>query len=95
MAAFLSSIASGFRSQSSSFPSDQVRKALLHFPELADAEPEEEDGDSHADAEGTGVEGGIAAEDAPAEAVDDPDHRVEGVEQLPLLQNNGGGKADG
>jgi hypothetical protein len=52
---------------------------------LPDAEPEEEGGDGKAEAESGPVDGGVAAEKAPAKAVDDADHGVEGVEEAVLL----------
>ncbi len=74
--------------------SNQIRKALFHFAELPDAEPEEEGGNGEAEAEGGPVDGGLAAEEAPAEAVDDADHGVEGVEEAVLLGDDAGAEAD-
>lgn len=73
---------------------NKVRKALLHLPKIPDAEPEEECGDRHADAEALGIERGVAAEDAPAEAINDADHGIEGIEQAPFLWDDTAGEAD-
>jgi hypothetical protein len=75
-------------------PSNQVREALFHFAELPDAEPEEEGCDGDADAEGGPVEGGLAAEEAPAETVNDANHRVQRVEETVLLGDDTGTEAD-
>lgn len=57
---------------------------------MADAEPEEEGDEAPAQDEAGPVDLGLAAEDGPAEAVDDADHGVEGVEQPPLLGDDAG-----
>ncbi len=61
---------------------------------MPDAEPEEEGGDGQAQAEGGPVDGGLAAEEAPAEAVDDADHGVEGIEEAVLLGDDAGAEAN-
>jgi hypothetical protein len=68
--------------------SNQVREAFFHFGELPDAEPEGEGGDVKAEAESGQIDGGLAAEGAPAEAVDDADHGVKGVEEAILIGDN-------
>src|SRR5207245_1889083 len=65
--------------------SDEIREASFHLPEDAHAEPEHDRGDADAEREAGPVK--LArAEDAPAEAVDDADHRVERIEEPPFLR---------
>ncbi len=61
---------------------------------MPDAEPQEKGGDGEAEAEGGPVDGGLATEEAPAEAVDDADHRVEGIEEAVLLRDDAGTETD-
>ncbi len=61
---------------------------------MPDAEPEEEGGDGKAEAESGPVDGGLAAEEAPAEAIDDADHGVERIKQTPLFWDDAGAEAD-
>src|SRR5579864_2034783 len=77
-----------------SLMSDHVRKAALDAPEGADAEPQEEGGDGHAEQEARQIDRAVAADDAPAEAVDDADHRIEVVEQPPLFRDDRAGETD-
>jgi hypothetical protein len=85
---------SAFFFHHSCFSSNQVREAFFHFSELPDAEPEEEGGDDKAEAESGPVDGGLAAEEAPAEAIDDADHGVERIKQTPLFWDDVGAEAD-
>ncbi len=61
---------------------------------MPDAEPQEEGGDGDAEAEGGPVDGGLATEEAPAEAVDDADHGIKGVEEAVLLGDDAGAETD-
>ncbi len=61
---------------------------------MPDAEPEEEGGDGEAEAEGGPVNGGLAAEEAPSETVNDADHRVQRVEETVLLGDDARTEAD-
>src|SRR3981189_3226862 len=74
--------------------SDQVPKAPLRRGELADAEPKEEDRHCDADPESRQIELALAAQDAPAEPVDDTDHRIERVEQPPILRHDARAESD-
>ncbi len=61
---------------------------------MPDAEPKEEGSNGEAEAEGGPVDGGLAAEEAPAEAVNDADHGVQRVEEAVLLGDDAGTEAD-
>ena len=73
--------------------SDQVSEALFHLAELADTQPEEEDDQEPAEQEAGQVQAGFTAKDGPAEAVDDADDRVEGIQQTPRIRHNGRAEA--
>ena len=66
----------------------QICKSFFHPAETGDAQPEEESDDSKAEHEAGQINRTVAAEDAPAEAVDDPHHGIEAVKQPPLLRND-------
>src|SRR5262245_27827359 len=74
--------------------SDQIGKTPLHLPEPGDAKPEKEGGDAGADEKAWPVELGLAPQKAPAETVDDGDHRIERIEQAPLRGHDAGAEAD-
>src|SRR5512135_255046 len=78
-----------------SLMSDHVREAALDAPEGADAEPQEERGDAETEQEAGQIDRTLAADDAPAEAVDDSDHRIEVVEQSPLFWHDRAWETDG
>ena len=44
--------------------------------------------DAEAEQEARQIDGACAAEDAPAEAIDDADHRIEAVQKPPLLRHD-------
>src|SRR6185437_16529437 len=75
--------------------SDHVRKAALDASEGPDTEPQEERRDAEAEQEARQVDRTLAADDAPAEAVDDADHRIEVVQQAPLFGHDRAGETDG
>ena len=75
--------------------SDQIGEAFFRLAETADAEPQKKSGNGDAQRETRQIELALAAEDAPAEAVDDADHRIEGIEQPPLLRDDARAEADG
>jgi hypothetical protein len=72
----------------------QICKTLLHLPEPADAQPEEEGDEGKAESETGPVDWAITAEYAPAEAVDHPHHRIKAVEEPPLLRDDLTAEAD-
>ena len=74
--------------------SDQIGKALFHFPELADAQPQEKAGDAEAEPEAGPIELAFAAEQAPAKPVDDADHRIEGISKTPLIRDDARAEPD-
>src|SRR5579883_2173156 len=78
-----------------SLMSDHVRKAALDAAEGADAQPQGESGDGQAEQEARQIDRALAADDAPAEAVDDADHRIEVVEQPPLFGHDRAREPDG
>src|SRR5690348_1704347 len=78
-----------------SLMSDHVRKAALDASEGADTEPQEERRDAEAEQEARQIDRTLAADDAPAEAVDDADHRIEVVEQPPLFGHHRAREPDG
>src|SRR5712671_5784962 len=73
--------------------SDQIGETLFHLAELANADPQEKAGDSKTETEARPIEAALAAEQAPAEAVDDADHGVERIEKTPLVRHDGGTEA--
>jgi len=73
--------------------SDQIRKGLLHLPELGNTQPKEEGNDNETEGKARPVDGAVAAQNAPAETVDDPHHRVKTVEQPPPVWNHAAAKA--
>src|ERR1700742_3449262 len=77
-----------------SLMSDHVRKAALDAPEGADAQPQEEGGDGAAEREARPLDRAVASDDAQAEAVEDADHRIEVVDQSPLLRHHRAREAD-
>src|SRR5207253_423465 len=74
--------------------SDQIGEAAFGAAEIRDAEPQKEGDDGEAEEEPGRVEPAVAAEHAPAEAVDHADHRVEAVPEAPLLGNDRARKPD-
>jgi hypothetical protein len=74
--------------------SDQVRKALFHPPELTNTKPQEKDRDNSAQGQTGEIEPALSAQDAPAKSVDHADHRVEGIEQAPLLRYHARAETD-
>src|ERR1700739_2524981 len=64
--------------------SDKIGKATFRFSEAVDTEPQKEHGDAAAGRQARHIERALPAEDRPAKAVNDADHRVEGVKQPPL-----------
>src|SRR5258708_15692870 len=72
----------------SSAISQQIGEAALGAAEIADAEPKEQGDHSQAQHETRQIERALAAEEAPAEAVDDPDNRVEAVPEAPALRHD-------
>jgi len=73
--------------------SDEIREALFHLAELADAKPQEKDDDAPAQDEAGQVKIGFTAEDGPAESVDNAHDRVDRVQQAPLFGHDGGAEA--
>src|SRR3984957_7365012 len=71
--------------------SDDVGEAAFHFPEVPDADGDRRRGHGERDPHRAGVERN--AEQRPAEAVDDPDQRVERIEQAPRFRHVGGGES--
>ena len=74
--------------------SDHVREGFFGTPEVEDAEPEEEHHDGKAHEEARHVELALPAEQAPAEAVDHSDDRIEAVPEAPFVRNDRTRKAD-
>src|SRR5262245_24116920 len=72
----------------------QICETLLHLPKLADTEPEEERNEGKTQNEAGPVERTLTAENAPAEAVDHPHHRIEVVEQVPSCRDDLTAEAD-
>src|SRR5262245_33862096 len=68
--------------------SDQISKTLFRFPKLADTQPQEKTGDDEAEPEAGPIELTLSTKNAPAKPVDDPDHRVKGIGETPLLRND-------
>jgi hypothetical protein len=77
---------SDFRSQRLSisafqfFPSNDIRKGFLHAAEIPDAQKEQHNHQGHGKTEPRPIDGGVPAQQRPAEAVNDTDHGVERVE---------------
>src|SRR6516164_3213032 len=65
--------------------SDQIRKAVLHLSESLDAEPQKKG--RHADTHGQAwrIKSALPAQDAPAEPINYPHHRIKRIQQTPLL----------
>src|SRR5947207_15099802 len=74
--------------------SDQIREVALGAAEIGSAEPQEQRDDCEAEDKAGQIEPAIAAEHAPAEAVDHADHRVEAVPDPPLFGHDGAGEPD-
>ena len=73
----------------------QIRSAkrLFRLAELADAEPKEKAGHGEAEPKSRPIDPALAAKQAPAEPIDDADHRIEGIEEPPLTRNDVGAEA--
>src|SRR5258708_36892079 len=71
----------------SSAISQQIGEAALGAAEIADAEPKEQGDHSQAQHETRQIERALAAEEAPAEAVDGPANRVEAVPKALTLRH--------
>ncbi len=69
-------------------PLYQIRESPLHFLELADPQPQEKRHHEKAEQEPRPVNGAVAAQGAPAEAVDNADHGIKAVKQPPLFRDN-------
>ena len=65
--------------------SDEIGKASLGLTEAVDAKPQKEAGDHRAHRQIGQMEWTLATENAPAEAVNNTHHRVEGIEEPPLF----------
>ena len=63
----------------------KIGKASFGLTEAVNTEPQKEAGDRHAHRQIRQMERTLATENAPAEAVNDPYHRVEGVDEPPLF----------
>jgi len=74
--------------------SDQIREGLFHLSELPDPKPQEEAGDGEAQRKARPIELALPAKKAPTEAVDNSDHRVERVDQPPLVWNYAGAETN-
>lgn len=74
--------------------SNEIGEAFFHFPELADAEPEEKGGDAEAAVKSWPINPAFPAKDAPAEAINHADHGVQAVEEPPLFGHDGAAEAD-
>src|SRR3984893_11265185 len=74
--------------------SDQIGETFFHFPELADTKPEKKPGDTEAEHKTGPIDLAFAAKDTPAEAVNDPDHRIERIGEPPLVRDNPGAVSD-
>src|SRR6185312_10935611 len=74
---------------------DHVRERGLDLAEIPQPGREQEGVDGERDAKARQVELGLAGEQRPAEAVDDPDHRIDRVEQPPGLADQRAAVADG
>src|ERR1700682_757590 len=74
--------------------SDQVREAIFHLPKAMDAEPNKKRGDTGARRQAGQAEVALPAQDAPAKAIDDSHHRIEGIHQTPRLGDDARAKAD-
>src|SRR2546430_1712437 len=82
------------RMTTSPLKSDQIRKAFLGAPEIRDSKPEKERHDHDAQDESRKIELARAAEDAPAEAVDNADDGIEAVPEAPAFRDHGAREAD-
>ena len=67
---------------------DQIRKALLHLAELADAPPQQDASDPDAHIDTGHKELKIATQNTPPESIDHTNHRIDGIQQSPLLRDN-------
>jgi hypothetical protein len=82
------------RVMTSSAMSKQIGEAAFGAAEIGDAEPHQQDDHPEAEDDAGEVEPTVAAEHAPAKAIDDPDHRVEAVPEAPLLRHDRARKPD-
>src|SRR5437016_9617187 len=76
------------------FSSDDIGKCPFHFAEVPNAGHAEEGGDESRNQESRKLKWDLAAEEGPAEAVDDADHRVERVEQMPFFGDDRAAETD-
>src|SRR5262249_49494261 len=84
--------ASGMVVQSSS--SDQVRKTLLHHSKSTDAEPQKKGRHADTHSHAWRIKFVLSTQDAPAKPINDPHHRIEGIQQTPLLWHHTRTEAD-
>src|SRR6516165_3126985 len=63
---------------------------VFHFSELSDAQPQKKPGDSETKNEAGPIEPGVAPEQTPAKSINNADHRIEGIDQTPLVRDNAG-----
>ena len=62
-------------------PLDEIGEGALGTPEIGDAEPEEESDHDKAQQKARQIELALAAQETPAEAIDDADHRIEAYQK--------------
>src|ERR1039458_5841640 len=74
--------------------SDQIRKLFFGVAKTRESQPQKEDDDHETQDEARPIERTLAAQNAPPESVDDADHRVQAVQQTPLLRHNAAAEAD-
>src|SRR5438132_6713673 len=68
--------------------SDQVGKALFHFPKLTNTGPKEEQRNGDAEQETWQIERAFAPQQAPSKPVDNARHRIEVICQAPWLRDD-------
>ena len=73
----------------------QIGKGFFRFPEAGDAQVKEDGNDDQAEEKAGEVEGAVSAEETPAEAVDNPHHGIEAVEEAPLFRDDVAAEAHG
>ena len=75
--------------------SDDIGETALRAAEIPDAPPEKKGRQGYGEIEADGVERGSAAEDRPAEGIDNPGHGVERERKTPLRRDLAGLDRDG
>src|SRR5690242_3296482 len=74
--------------------SDQINQSFFRLAEPAHSEPQKEYRNHNADNKSRRIELRLRAENAPAEAVDHSDHRIQRIKQTPLWRHDAGTEPD-